>query len=111
MTTHIIKQVPDFPYKKHVFSGAALALDWVAHLNPEHDIAEIWEQAKEKAEILDSFVKPFSFKQKVVTFTNYWDEWEGEFSKKSLEFVREGTAVVKLAMATLKAVDKYALSS
>ncbi len=110
MTTHIINKVPDFPYKKHVFGGAALALDWAAHINPEHAISNIWEQVKEKAEILDNFIKPFGFKQKVVTFTSQINEWEGEFSKKSLELVREGTAGVKLAMATLKAVDKYALT-
>lgn len=110
MATHIIKQVPDFPFKKHVFGGAALALDWISHINPEHIISNIWEQVQQKADILDAFVKPFGFKQKAILFKTKFNESGVALPKKSLEVVREGTAVVKLALATVKAVDKYALS-
>ncbi len=110
MTTHVIKQVPDFPFKKHVFGGAALALDWVAHLHPEHVISGIWEEVQKKADILDDFAKPFDFKQKAILFKTKIDECGEAFSKKSLELVREGTASVKLILGTVKAVDKYALS-
>ncbi len=110
MTSYITKYIPDFPYKKQIFNGTSLALDWMERLNPEHTVSRIWGQFKDKKGILDDLAKPLKLNKKVVKLQDEYRVWNDWQLNKSLEVVRAGADVVKVAISSVKVINRYAFS-
>lgn len=110
MTSYIIKQIPDFPYKDHVINGASLALDWVEHLRPQNPVVLFRKYFNNKIRVVDDLAKPLDLKKKVVTLQQKYTVWNDEKLITSLEVVSAGADLMKLFISTIKIVDRYALS-